>query len=67
MVDFESPTDLLNWLDSLFKDETRPSYVIYDRACKVCIKGNINIFWTCFFYIFYVCDNRTIAFGLVNA
>ena len=35
MVDFESPTDLLDWLDSLFTDETRPTYVIYDRACKV--------------------------------
>lgn len=35
MVDFESPTDLLDWLDSLFTDDTRPSYIIYDRACKV--------------------------------
>ena len=40
MVDFESYTDLVQWLDSLYPTlESRPCYVIYDSACQVRLNG----------------------------
>ena len=36
MVEYESPRDLVEWLDQLFPDiDTRPPYVLYDKSCKV--------------------------------
>ena len=52
MVEYESPRDLVEWLDQLFPDvDTRPPYCFYDKSCKVIIGQALHLVLTFLYFI----------------